>query len=35
MTGPLKHYKTFVYDSERWDGFEFRPGDIVLSTPPK
>ncbi|HET9732384.1 MAG TPA: sulfotransferase domain-containing protein [Acidimicrobiales bacterium] len=22
-------------DSARWDGFEFRPGDIVISTPPK
>lgn len=29
------HYKTFVFDSARWDGFEFRPGDIVISTPPK
>jgi aryl sulfotransferase len=35
MTGQLKHYKTFVYDSARWEGFEFRPGDIVISTPPK
>lgn len=32
---PLKHYKTFVFDSARWDGFEFRSGDIVISTPPK
>ena len=24
-----------VSDSVRWDGFEFRPGDIVISTPPK
>jgi aryl sulfotransferase len=30
-----KHYKTFVYDSSRWDGFRFRPDDIVISTPPK
>ncbi len=29
------HYKTFVYDSSRWEGFSFRPGDIVISTPPK
>jgi aryl sulfotransferase len=35
MTEHLKRYKTFVYDSERWDGFEFRPDDIVISTPPK
>jgi hypothetical protein len=24
-----------VTDSARWDGFEFRPDDIVISTPPK
>src|SRR5262245_45886316 len=24
-----------MYDSSRWDGFELRPGDIVISTPPK
>jgi aryl sulfotransferase len=35
MPSQLKHYKSFVYDSSRWDGFEFRPGDIVISTPPK
>jgi len=28
-------YRTFVYDSSRWDGFRFRAGDIVISTPPK
>src|SRR5690242_5213672 len=28
-------YRTFVDDSARWDGFAFRPGDIVISTPPK
>ena len=22
-------------DSARWDGFEFRPSDVVISTPPK
>lgn len=32
---PLVHYKTFVFDSARWSGFKFRPGDIVISTPPK
>jgi aryl sulfotransferase len=32
---PPRHYKTFVFDSSRWDGFRFRPGDIVISTPPK
>jgi aryl sulfotransferase len=24
-----------VYDSARWEGFELRPGDIIVSTPPK
>jgi aryl sulfotransferase len=24
-----------MYDSSRWDGFELRPGDIIISTPPK
>src|SRR5206468_2547901 len=28
-------YRNLVYDSARWDGFEFRDGDIVISTPPK
>ena len=28
-------YRSLVADSARWDGFEFRPGDIVISTPPK
>jgi hypothetical protein len=28
-------YKTIVSDSERWDGFELRCDDIVISTPPK
>ena len=36
MTGSARvHYKNFIYDSSRWDGFEFRPDDIVISTPPK
>lgn len=29
------HYRNLVMDSARWDGFEFRDGDIVISTPPK
>lgn len=33
--GARVHYKTVVFDSARWEGFEFRPGDIVISTPPK
>jgi aryl sulfotransferase len=28
-------YRTAVYDSARWDGFAFRDGDIVISTPAK
>jgi hypothetical protein len=32
---PAVRYRSLVADSARWDGFEFRPGDIVISTPPK
>jgi hypothetical protein len=28
-------YRQFVRDSTRWDGFAFRSGDIVISTPTK
>jgi len=28
-------YSTLIFDSARWDGFTFRPDDIVISTPPK
>jgi hypothetical protein len=28
-------YRTLIMDSDRWDGFKFRPSDIVISTPPK
>lgn len=28
-------YASFVFDSSRWDGFELRDDDIVISTPPK
>jgi hypothetical protein len=31
----LRRYRTIVTDSRRWDGFEFRDGDIVISTPVK
>ena len=34
MSG-LKRYRSVVADSARWEGFAFRPGDIVISTPPK
>jgi aryl sulfotransferase len=31
----VRHYQATVYDSDRWDGFALRPGDIIISTPPK
>jgi hypothetical protein len=31
----LKRYRSVVSDSARWEGFTFRPSDIVISTPPK
>jgi aryl sulfotransferase len=31
----VRRYHGFVFDSSRWDGFELRPGDIIISTPPK
>src|SRR5215217_9674384 len=32
---PRTRYRSIVADSARWDGFVFRPGDVVISTPPK
>jgi aryl sulfotransferase len=31
----LRRYRSVVADSARWEGFEFRAGDVVISTPPK
>jgi hypothetical protein len=31
----LVRYRSIVADSDRWSRFEHRPGDIVISTPPK
>lgn len=31
----MKRYQSLVSDSARWSKFEHRPGDIVISTPPK
>ncbi len=31
----LVHHFGFVYDSARWQGFQLRPDDIIISTPPK
>lgn len=28
-------YRTFMFDNARWDGFEFRDDDIIISTSPK
>src|SRR5215217_7060175 len=32
---PRTRYRSITADSSRWDGFAFRPGDVVISTPPK
>jgi hypothetical protein len=32
---PRTRYRSIIADSARWDGFAFRPGDIVITTPPK
>jgi len=31
----VRRYEGVVFDSSRWDGFELRPGDIIIATPPK
>jgi hypothetical protein len=30
-----RHYRSFIMDSDRWNAYTPRPGDIVVSTPPK
>ncbi len=35
MTETRPHYLSVVHDNARWEGFRFRPDDIVISTPPK
>ena len=32
---PRTRYRSIVADSGRWDGFVFRPGDVIISTPSK
>jgi aryl sulfotransferase len=32
---PVRRYEGTVFDSSRWEGFELRPGDIIVATPPK
>jgi hypothetical protein len=31
----VERYRHVVFDSRRWDGFALRPGDVVISSPPK
>src|SRR6476646_4689207 len=31
----LTRYRSLISDSSRWEGFGFRPGDIIISTAPK
>ncbi len=35
MDDSLVRYRNIVMDNARWDGFEFREGDIIISTPAK
>ena len=35
VSGGLVRYRAFLFDSERWSSFEHRPGDVIISTPPK
>src|SRR4051794_14981300 len=35
LQAPRTRYRSITADSARWDGFAFRPGDIVISTPAK
>ena len=30
-----RRYQSFICDSARWQGFELRPGDVIVTTPPK
>ncbi len=32
---PIRHYRHLVWDTARWQGFEPRPGDILVCTPYK
>ena len=35
MENSIPRYQTFISDNQRWDGFDFREGDIVICTPAK
>jgi aryl sulfotransferase len=32
---PQRTYRSFFIDSTQWDAYEPRPGDVIISTPPK
>lgn len=31
----MRRYRSFICDSARWDAFELRAGDVIVTTPPK
>src|SRR6476620_9479211 len=35
MSEVRRRYRNFIMDSRRWDGFELRDGDIIITTPSK
>ena len=35
MAEELRRYRSVAFDSARWEGFRYRDGDIVISTPAK
>jgi aryl sulfotransferase len=35
VQAPHTRYRSIIADSSRWNGFAFRPGDVVISTPSK
>src|SRR5207249_1477157 len=35
VKGLMERYRNIVIDNTRWDGFAFREGDIIISTPAK
>src|SRR5688572_20970943 len=35
LRAPTREYRTVLMDSHRWDGFQPRPGDVVVATYPK
>jgi hypothetical protein len=35
LQAPRTRYRSIIADSGRWDGFTFRAGDVLISTPPK